>query len=256
MTTHIVCPSGLAGEIRGLKGKEGALLSDRGASRSGTLFEKLLANCWLSTTDAGIYELPESGALDWSKVLVADRFYTLLQIRARTFGDEYAFAVQCASLACRERFEWSLNLQELPVVPLSAESKAAFQAGNRFETTLPRDGRRVWFRLMTGADEIRAAQALKSSRDGALLTTLALRLLEIDGVPARDKRKFLAELELADAAALLDQFDAADGGVETDIQIECPVCAGVQDVQLPFERGFFLPTARGKTATTTRKADL
>ena len=250
MTTHIVCPSGLAGEIRGLKGKEGALLSDQKAARTGAMFERLLSNCWLSTTDPGIYQLPESGALDWSQVLVADRFYALLQIRARTFGDEYAFSVQCASPICRERFEWSLNLQELPVVPLADGSKAAFKAGNRFETTLPRDGRRVWFRLMTGADETRAAQIFKTGRDGALLTALALRIVEIEGVPAQDKRRFLDELELGDAAALLDQFDAADGGVETDIQIECPVCAGVQDVQLPFERGFFLPTAKatGKLA--------
>ncbi len=257
MTTHIVCPSGLAGEIRGLKGKEGALLSDRSTARAGALFERLLSNCWLSTTDAGIYELPEIGVLDWSKVLVADRFYALLQIRARTFGDEYAFSVQCANPACRERFEWSLNLQELPVVPLPEAAKAAFKAGNRFETTLPRDGRRVWFRLMTGADEARAAQLLRAGGGaGPLLTALALRIVEIDGVAAQGKRKFLDELELADAAALLDQFDAADGGVETDIQIECPVCAGVQDVQLPFERGFFLPTARGKTATAARQADL
>jgi len=257
MTTHIVCPSGLAGEIRGLKGKEGALLSDRNAARAGALFEKLLANCWLSTTDAGIYELPENGALDWSKVLVADRFYALLQMRARTFGDEYAFSVQCVNAACRERFEWTLNLQELPVVPLPDASKSAFKAGNRFEATLPRDGRRVWFRLMTGADEARAAQALKAGRGaGPLLTALALRIVEVEGVPPHDKRKFLDELELADAATLLDQFDAADGGVETDIQIECPACFGVQDIQLPFERGFFLPTARGKTATATHQADL
>src|ERR1041384_4744712 len=182
MTMHIVCPSGLAGEIRGLKGKEGKLLSDRTAARAGAMFEKILAGCWLSTSDPGIYELPEGGAVDWSKVLVADRFYTLLQIRARTFGDEYAFSVQCQSQACRERFEWTLNLQELLVVPLSDAAKAAFKGGNRFETALPHDGRRVWFRLMTGADEVRAASVFKAGRDGMLLTALALRIIEIENV--------------------------------------------------------------------------
>lgn len=246
MTTNIICPSGLAGEIRGLKGKEGKLLSDRHAARAGAIFEKILAGCWVTTTDPGIYDLPDGGAVDWSKVLVADRFYALLQIRARTFGDEYAFSVQCPSPACRERFEWTLNLQELPVVPLSDAAKAAFKAGNRFETTLPRDGRKVWFRLMTGADEVRAASAFKAGHDGMLLTALGLRILEIENVPEHEKRKFLDDMEMADAAALLDQFDQADGGVETGIEVECPACLGVQDVQLPFERGFFLPT--GKTA--------
>ena len=128
MTTHIICPSGLAGEIRGLKGKEGKLLSDRTAARAGALFEKILAGCWLTTSDPGIYDLPEGGTVDWSRVLVADRFFTLLQIRAQTFGNDYAFSVQCQGPACRERFEWSLDLQELPVVPLSDAAKAAFLA--------------------------------------------------------------------------------------------------------------------------------
>src|SRR5678815_1464066 len=252
MTMHIVCPSGLAGEIRGLKGKEGKLLSDRTAARAGAMFEKILAGCWLTTSDPGIYDLPDGGAVDWSKVLVADRFHTLLQIRAQTFGNDYAFSAQCKIPECRERFDWSLNLQELPVVPLSEAARAAFKAGNRFETTLPRDGRKVWFRLMTGADEMRAASVLRGGRDGMLLTALALRICEIENVPDHERRKFLDELDMADAAALLDRFDQADGGVKTAIEVECPSCLGVQDVELPFERSFFLPTAR--TARRTARA--
>ena len=247
MTMNIVCPSGLAGEIRGLKGKEGKLLSDRSAARAGATFEKILAGCWLGTTDPGVYDVPAIGPLDWSKVLVADRFYTLLRIRALTFGEEYAFAVQCANAACRDRFEWALDLTQLPVTPLSDTARATFRAGNRFETRLPRDGRKVWFRLLTGADEVRASSVLKTGRDGMLMTALALRILEIEDVPDHEKRKFLDEMEMADATALLDQFDEADGGVETGLEIECPACLGVQDVQLPFERGFFLPTLATKT---------
>ena len=92
---------------------------------------------------------------------------------------------------------------------------------HRFETKLPRDGRHVWFRLMTGADEARAAAALKNGRDGALLTALALRIVEIEGVADKDKRAFLDEMEMADAAALLDEFEEVDGGVETTLEVEC-----------------------------------
>jgi hypothetical protein len=249
MPTTIVCPSGLSGEIRGLKGKEGKLLADRSAARAGSTFEKLLSGCWLQTLDPGIYALPDGAALDWSKVLVADRFYALLEIRALTFGDDYAFAVQCKNAGCRERFEWELSLRKLPVKPLSEAAKAAFKAGNRFETKLPRDGRRVWFRLMTGGDEARAAAALKGGRDGMLLTALALRIVEIEGVAERDKRAFLEDMEMGDATALLDQFDAVDGGVETTIEVECPSCFNVQEIELPFEPGFFLPRAKEKPAT-------
>ena len=247
MPNTITCPSGLSGEIRGLKGKEGKLLADRAAAKSGVTFDRILAGCWLATIDSGIYPLGESEALDWSKVLVADRFYTLLQIRSLTFGDDYAFQVQCQSHGCRERFEWELNLKDLPVRVLSDEARAAFKNGNRLETQLPRDGRKVWFRLMTGADEVRAATALRAGRDGMLLTALAMRIVEIEDVKAEEKRRFLDDMELADAAALLDRFDEADGGVETSIEVECPVCGGVQDVQLPFERGFFLPSTRTRS---------
>ena len=247
MPNAIVCPSGLAGEVRGLKGKEGKLLADRAAAKAGSTFEKLLSGCWLATTEPGIYEVADGAPLDWSKVLVADRFYALLQIRGLTFGDDYAFSVQCQSGGCRERFEWELSLKDLPMRPLSDEAKAAFKNGNRFEAHLPRDGRKVWFRLMTGADEVRAAAALKAGRDGMLLTALALRIVEIEGVADKEKRAFLDEMEMADATALLDQFDDADGGVETTIEVECPHCMGVQEVELPFERGFFLPRAKERT---------
>lgn len=249
MPTTIICPSGLSGEIRGLKGKEGKLLADRNAARAGSTFEKLLSGCWLQTIDPGVYGIPDGAALEWAKVLVADRFYALLQIRSLTFGDEYAFSIQCKSAGCRERFEWELSLKDLPVRPLSEAAKEAFKGGNRFETTLPRDGRRVWFRLMTGADEARAAAVLKNGRDGMLLTALALRIVEIDGVADKDKRGFLDEMEMADAAALLDKFEEVDGGVETTLEVECPACFGVQEVELPFERGFFLPRAKEKPRT-------
>ena len=244
MPTVITCPSGLSGEIRGLKGKEGKLLADRASAKSGVTFDRILAGCWLATLDPGLYALEEGQPLDWSKVLVADRFYALLQIRSLTFGDEYAFQVQCQSAGCRERFEWELNLKDLPVRALSDAARAAFRNGNRLETELPHDGRKVWYRLMTGADEVRAAAALRAGRDGMLLTALAMRIVEIEGVKTEDKRRFLDDMELADAAALLDRFDEADGGVETSIEVECPVCGAVQDLQLPFERGFFLPTSR------------
>ena len=243
MSDRIICPSGLAGTIRGLKGKEGTLLADRAAAKSGVTFEKILAACWLSTEDPGPYDGAEQ-KLDWSKVLVADRFYALLKIRALTFGDAYAFSVQCAAASCRERFEWELKLSELPVRALSKEALEAFTAGNRLEARLPHDGCKVWFRLLTGADEQRAAKSLKAGQGGLLQTALLARIVEIEGVPETERRRFLDEMELADQVALLDRFDVADGGVETRIEVECPTCLSVQEIDLPFERGFFLPRAK------------
>jgi hypothetical protein len=250
MPTPIVCPSGLAGEVRGLTGREGKLLGDRALARSGGTIDKMLQSCWLSTSDPGVYELEGGANPDWSKVLVGDRFFALVQIRRASFGDDYAFSVQCQGQGCRERFEWELSLGELPVRTLSDEAKAAFKDGNRFEAAFPRGGRKVWFRLLTGADEARAAALRRQGRENLLLEAVALRVVEIEGVADKDRRRFLEDVELADLAALLDAFERVDGGVETSIEVECPSCGGVQDVDLPFERGFFFPRARKARPTS------
>lgn len=88
-------------------------------------------------------------------MLQGDRFFVLLQHRALTYGPEYAFAVPCQSDACQSRIEWELNLHDLPTRPLSLESRDAFVKGNRFECILPDSQVKVWFRLLTGADEQR-----------------------------------------------------------------------------------------------------
>jgi hypothetical protein len=247
--TEIVCPSGMRGRIRGMKVREEKILADRKLQKSGTQLDELLAACWEETLDAGPYTLA-SGRIDWSKVLQGDRFYALMQIRIATYGAEYAFSVPCRNSACRARIEWELDLNALPVRVLADEDRAAFVAGNRFEATLPDAARRIWFRLLTGEHERELARASKGGREGALSHVLALRVVEVEGTEAHDRRSFFEELTMRDADCLFDAFDAHDCGVDTAIEIECPECLEVQDVELPFDQGFFLP---GKERSARRR---
>jgi len=162
MSEIITCPSGLSGRIRGMKVREERILADRRLAKNGGQVDELLGACWEETLDPGPYDFGDK-VIDWGQVLQGDRFYALLQIRALTYGPEYAFAVNCQSDGCRARIEWELDLRELPCRPLSEESRAAFTDGNRFETVLPDSGKRVWFRLMTGADERRLPQLRRSA---------------------------------------------------------------------------------------------
>jgi hypothetical protein len=140
------------------------------------------------------------------------------------------------------------------VRPLTDESRAAFTDGNRFETTMPDAGVRVWFRLFTGADERKLPQLRRSAGDRILLALLGWRVLEVEGVPEKDKREpagavstnalpgpayrravrlFVEDLSLRDADFLVDEFDRVDCGVDTTIEVECPECFTVQEVELP-----------------------
>ena len=243
MSDIITCPSGLSGRIRTMKVGEERILSDRKLAKSGGQTDALLSACWQETLDPGPYDFGDKD-IEWGRVLQGDRFYALLQVRALTYGPEYAFAVTCDSGACRSRIEWELCLTDLPVRPLSDESRAAFTSGNRFETRLPDADTKVWFRLLTGADERKLSQLRRNSADRLLSAMLDFRVVEVEGVEARDKRRFIEELSLRDADFLVDEFDRVDCGVETCIEVECPECFAVQDVELPFDRTFLMPGAK------------
>ncbi|MCG8420104.1 MAG: hypothetical protein MJE77_19415 [Proteobacteria bacterium] len=249
MSDIITCPSGLTGRIRGMKVREERILADRKLAKSGGQMDELLAACWQQTQDVGPYDFGKSD-IDWGAVLQGDRFYALLQIRAATYGSDYAFAVPCENEACRARIEWELDLRDLPVRSLSKASRTALVNGNRFEATLPDAGKRVWFQLLTGADERKLPKVRRHAGDRLLSALLAFQILEIEGVEPRGKRAFVEDLTLRDADFLVDEFDRVDCGVDTTIEIECAECFATQDVNLPFGRNFFLP---GKERTARRR---
>ena len=125
-----------------------------------------------------------------------------------------------------------------------------FTDGNRFETVLPDAGKRVWFRLLTGADERKLPQLRRSAGDRLLSAMLAFRVVEVEGVEPRERRRFIEDLTMRDADFLVDEFDRVDCGVDTTIEIECPECFATQEVDLPFDRTFFMP---GKERTARRR---
>ncbi len=249
MSDTITCPSGLSGRIRSMKVREERILADRRLAKAGGQVDELLSACWEETLDAGPYDFGDK-VIDWGQVLQGDRFFALLQIRALTYGPEYAFVVPCQNDGCRARIEWELDLGDLPCRPLSDESRAAFLDGNRFETVLPDSDKRVWFRLLTGAEERKLPQFRRGAGDRLLSAMLAFRVVEVEGVEARDRRRFIEDLTMHDADFLVDEFDRVDCGVDTTIEIECPECFVVQDVELPFDRSFFMP---GKARTARRR---
>ena len=248
MSALVICPSGLAGRVRGLKVKEEQILTDRQLAKAGGQVDALLAACWEETTDPGPYVF--EGKPDWGRVLVADRFVALVQIRIATYGATYAFQVPCER--CGERIEWELELDALPVRALSADSRRTFEGGNRFKVRLPGAGREVWFRLLIGNDEKKLPQLRQANREKVLSASLAHRVLEIEGVAEKDRRAYLEDLTLGDVSVLLAEVDRVDGGIETSIDIQCTACQAVQAIDLPFQGSFLLPTGTASAGSSRR----
>jgi len=247
--TLVTCPTGLQLELREMKVREERILTDRALARDGRTMETLLATCCEGLVDPGPYEFP-GDTVDWGRVLQGDRFYALMQLRIITFGEEFVFQQVCQQSNCRHRFDWEFNLTALAVRQLSAENIERFKAGNRFESApLPRCGKRVWFRLLTGVDERKIPLIRKNAKERAASALLAFRSIEVEGIDPKDaraKRAFFEDLSMGDADFLTDEFDRFDCGVETSIDVECPECFAEQTVDIPFGPAFFMPGTRRK----------
>jgi hypothetical protein len=238
-------------QIRGLKGKEGKLLSDQQAVRTGAALDNILSACTEELLDPGPYDFEVGGKVTWSKVLVGDRFFILLQIRLASFGPEYEFKTQCREANCRTRFSFEVDLEkDLKVKRLTEEEQDTLRSEGTFSTKLA-DGREVHYRLATGADEKAAAR--HKAADRALVDMLASRITSIEGIDGpteqdivkgsivKTVRTFLDDLEWSDLVTLMNALDEHDCGVDPQIEVECPTCGGLQEQTLPFDRGFLLP---------------
>ena len=101
--------------------------------------------------------------------------------------------------------------------------------------------RKASFGLLTGADERRLAALRAKAAERPITTLLNFRLVAVEGVESKEKLAFIEDLSLGDVAFLRAEFDRADCGVETEIEVECQECFGTTRIELPFDRGFFLP---------------
>lgn len=249
MTTKMVtCPSGMTGLLRGWKVREVKGLLNAGAGRGAIIaLNKVLAAIFEPET-YGPYKQP----LEWGKVLAGDRAFILINSRMQTFEGDYTTRLQCPNGMCqddngrRTRFWWDIDLTELRVQPYPAESLVRFCESNRFD--VPFGDRTIQHRLLVGDDEI----ATDANKRPQLDVVLAQRITSISGI-GEDRRKivaFVEDMEMGDMRRLLKAFDQHDGGVDTEIEAECPNCGGVFDIDLPFGRDFFLPDFKGTKRTT------
>lgn len=233
--SDIKCPSGLRLRVRGLKGKELKILEDKASHRNGTFVDKLFSSCVMEMLAGGPYDIEPGKSINWDNVLIGDRYAVLLAIRADTFGQDYNFSIQCKS--CDHKFQWNLRLDELPVQELAPEDAEAFSKNEPMIAVV--DGKTIKFRLGTGKDEKAASQHKKI--DNAIVTMLARKIVEIEGVGPGLVRAYLEDLDLAPLMRIQKEFQRRDCGTETTIDIECPECETESEVELPLGRSFWMP---------------
>lgn len=249
---EITCPSGLVVTLRGLRGKEVDILSDETSVRKGDVFDRILRACITSVEDPGPYTLVGE-KLDTSNVLTCDRDYILTNIRIATYGNIYSVPLECPSVVCRAKFHWDVNLNELDVVDLEPPTIASIKEGkNLFEVRVGDDT--FGYKLMTGKDEILAMKRMRKAKRSLATTAVALRVVYVNGkqMSAQQLQAYFDDYE-GPIAALLEAFNEIDGGVDNDIEAECPECFERFDLKLPLDAKEYWIAPKRSRLTTDKK---
>jgi len=200
--------------------------------------------------------------MDPDDLLVTDRFYLLMMLRANSYGEEYGFEIICDK--CKKPSRHTVNIPSSFEITW-ADPKETYP----FAVELPQSKLAVTFRLLTGKDakSIRAAaekdekKNLSGPGDPGFLYTLAKHIVSING---KTPANFLVTLELVsrlsalDTRVLRDAFEEKTPGIIPTINTKCSFCGTDIEMGLPISTEFFRPDLRkrGKPVGDAVRPDL
>lgn len=162
-----------------------------------------------------------------------DRIFLLMAIRRASLGNDMPFQTTCPQ--CKEEARFVLDLGDLET------KKMANPALRTYDLTLPKTGKKVRMRVLTGRGEEAISKAAQKGTD-LISTAILARMESIDDKPAT--MDDLKALPLADRNFLRDSWEDHEGGVDTQVQIDCPSCNAAYETELDIsQQGFFNPSA-------------
>ena len=164
-----------------------------------------------------------------AQMATGDRVFMLLMLRQISVGDDYPLKAQCPE--CRKKSTYNIGMSTLEIQQMAEPEK-------RLYSIQTPSGKMVTFKILTGMDE---AAAAKIDTESLFSKSLLARITDIDGVPPT--LADVKEMSARDVNFLMTEFDKADGGVNTTLELECPHCGAEYDEELdPSQPGFFFPS--------------
>jgi hypothetical protein len=220
-----VLPSGVACELREMTGAEEDILTNARLMRQGDGINQILRNCLVL-----LGETTEVTMTDVLDMLAGDRLFLLIKLRQVSLGDEVRVTMPCTNPSCLYENQACINLEDLEVTPYPSERECT--------TTLHGSHTVVVFGPLTGHHEKRLA----AIQDPNLTQAMLMRIITVNGQPPT--KHTLTAMSLGDRQALRQAMAAADGGIESVIELECSGCGTVLKARVHETPGFFFPNAR------------
>lgn len=222
-------------EFRAMTAREEDILMSRAYIKRGTVITELIKSC---LTDRSV---------DVNSMISGDRNALMIAIRVSGYGANYDPQFTCPN--CETMNQLNINLAELPIKPLDLEPAEAFS--NLFEFKLPKTGKVVKYRFLTGEEEEKILKTIEIKKkkgiqnDNIVTTRLLSSIVEIDGVSDKNQiSRFVQYMPAIDSLALRKHIDENEPGVDMTVEFSCQNCEHVADITLPMGPSFFWPNAR------------
>lgn len=224
-------------EIKGMTAREEDILTSRAFLKKGTVITELIRSCLADRR------------VDPASLLAGDRNALVVAIRITGYGPEYEAEVDCA--ACGERTPATFDLGQLPL--RSLELRPIEEGCNLFAFTLPRSGKKVCFRFLTGRDEQEIVATAEQQRkhglvgaaDQVVTTNLLHSIVSIEGVTDRAKIAAFVRngMRAGDSLALRTFIKESEPGIRMRQAVECRKCGASEEVDMPMGVKFLWPHA-------------
>lgn len=212
----------------------------------------VLDKCTVGIVDQGPYEfLTVGGKANWKQMIRGDMFSALVQLRSITYrdGHELEFDQRCANKGCNKKFAVSVNLfEDLLWQDMPESSLEKLKNGELFAVEI--DGRTVHYTLAFGKTEETYNLLSEQNPNREMSCGLRSRIVKIDGLEPYQFLDWLdgrngestefSGLSSQDGEDLREAFDVVEGGIDLGVEVRCPKCGGVYDINVPFSV-FFLP---------------
>ncbi len=184
-------------------------------------------------------------------LILGDRIWVLINIRAVSRGSMYDFPFKCEE--CGKKDTAEVDLLKLP---LKHPPKDLTPADLPFKVKLPIKNIELGLRLLTGKDdeavERYGQQVAKHSpveaEEAKYVYRLARRIVSVDDekMGIQELMKLVEEIRGLDSQALQEAFDEFEVGPTLEMEPTCNHCGYVNDeVILPIRGQFFRPKRRG-----------
>lgn len=190
--------------------------------------------------------------LDPDDMLLTDRFFLLLALRANSYGEEYNFDLTCASCTNTSKYKVKILSEfdtkysnELDVEP--------------FEVYLPVTKLKVKFRLLRGKDakKVKSFVANQSKKglidsdggDPGYVYRLAKHLVTVNDMRVDDiltAMEVISNLPAKDSTIFKNAIDRVTPGMMTNIEKDCVACGFKIRTDLPMTAEFFRPGFGGQ----------